>query len=55
MEYNHVYINRFDKTVIFLDSFVERDLFLSAKQVDESVQDGVVLFALLAILDLGEK
>ena len=28
---------------------------MSAKQVDESVQDGAVLFALLAKLDLGEK
>ncbi|XP_058732659.1 uncharacterized protein LOC131604216 [Vicia villosa] len=34
---------------------VKEDLFLSAKQVDESVQDGVELFMLLAILDVHEK
>ena len=45
----------FDKSVIFLDSGVENDLFLSAKQVDESLKDGAVLFALLASLDLDEK
>ena len=30
-------------------------MFLSTKKVDESLKDGVVLFALLASLDLSEK
>ncbi|XP_058764801.1 uncharacterized protein LOC131638266 [Vicia villosa] len=34
---------------------VKEDLFLSAKQVDESVQDGAELFMLLATLDVHEK
>ena len=55
LEYNHVYINCFDKTVIFHDSGVERNLFLSAKQVDESVQHGAMLFSLLETLDLNKK
>ena len=55
LEYNHVFINYFDKSTIFLDYGVENDLFLSTKEVDESLKDGVVLFSLLASLDLGEK
>ncbi|XP_058774662.1 uncharacterized protein LOC131648941 [Vicia villosa] len=54
-EYNHVYINCFDKTVIFLDFGVEKDLFLFAKQVNESEHDDVVLLALMATLDVCEK
>ncbi|XP_058776781.1 uncharacterized protein LOC131651130 [Vicia villosa] len=55
LEYNHVYINSFDKTVIFPEIGVEEDLFLSAKQVNEYVQGGVVLFMLLATLAICEK
>ena len=55
LEYNHVFINCFDNSIIFLDSGVKNDLFFYAKQVDESLKDGVVLFTLLASLDLGEK
>src|SRR3954463_10980536 len=55
LEFNRVYINCFDKTVIFPEISVKEDLFLSAKQVGESVQDGAELFMLLAILDVHEK
>ncbi|XP_058774350.1 uncharacterized protein LOC131648626 [Vicia villosa] len=55
LEYNHVYINCFDKTIIFLYSGVEKNLFLFAKQVNESVQDDVVLLALMETLDVWEK
>ncbi|XP_058767294.1 uncharacterized protein LOC131640961 [Vicia villosa] len=55
LEYNHVYINYFNKTIIFDEDGVESDLFMSAKQVDESVQDGVVLFMLLETLDISDK
>ncbi|XP_058733811.1 uncharacterized protein LOC131605479 [Vicia villosa] len=44
-----------DLTVILPETGVKEDLFLSAKQVDESVQDGVVLFMLLAALEVREK
>ncbi|XP_058725792.1 uncharacterized protein LOC131597093, partial [Vicia villosa] len=55
LEFNRVYINCFDKTVIFPEISVKEDLFLSAKQVGESVQDGAELFMLLATLDVHEK
>src|SRR3954463_3136943 len=55
LEFNRVYINCFDKTVIFPEIGVKEDLFLSAKQVGESVQDGAELFMLLATLDVHER
>ncbi|XP_058741293.1 uncharacterized protein LOC131613662, partial [Vicia villosa] len=55
LEFNRVYINCFDKTVIFREISVKEDLFLSAKQVGESVQDGAELFMLLATLDVHER
>ncbi|XP_058761086.1 uncharacterized protein LOC131634434 [Vicia villosa] len=54
-EFNRVYINCFDKTIIFPKTDVKEDLFLSAKQVGKSVQDGEMLFMLLAILEVHEK
>ncbi|XP_058774552.1 uncharacterized protein LOC131648839 [Vicia villosa] len=44
LEFNRVHNNCFNRTVIFLEIGVKEDLFLSAKQVDESVQDGAELF-----------
>ncbi|XP_058760712.1 uncharacterized protein LOC131634047 [Vicia villosa] len=55
LEFNRVYINYFDKTIIFPEIGVKEDLFLSAKQVNESMQDGAKLFMLLATLDVHEK
>ncbi|XP_058784366.1 uncharacterized protein LOC131659150, partial [Vicia villosa] len=55
LEFNRVYINCFDKTIIFPEIGVKEDLFLSAKQVGESVQDGAELFMLLATLDVHER
>jgi hypothetical protein len=40
LEFNRVYINCFEKTVIFPEVDAKEDWCVSAKQVDESVQDG---------------
>ncbi|XP_050916762.1 uncharacterized protein LOC127131922, partial [Lathyrus oleraceus] len=55
LEFNRVYINCFEKTVIFPEVGAKEDWFVSAKQVDESVQGGAELFMLLATLDTREK
>ena len=55
LKVNRVYINYFEKTVIFPEVGAKEDWFVSAKQVDESVQDGAELFMLLATLDIREK
>ncbi|XP_058784943.1 uncharacterized protein LOC131659832 [Vicia villosa] len=55
LEYNHVYINYFDKTIIFPENGVKEDLFSFAKQVDEFVQDIAKLFMLMSTLDVCEK
>ncbi|XP_058782996.1 uncharacterized protein LOC131657640 [Vicia villosa] len=55
LEYNYVYINYFDKTGIFLETDIERDLFMSSKQRNESVKDVVVLLALMATMDIFNK
>ncbi|XP_050895919.1 uncharacterized protein LOC127102610, partial [Lathyrus oleraceus] len=55
LEFNRVYINCFEKTIIFPEVGAKEDWFVSAKQVDESVQGGAELFMLLATLDIREK
>jgi hypothetical protein len=55
LKVNRVYINCFEKTVIFPEVDAKEDWCVSAKQVDESVQDGAELFMLLATLDIREK
>ncbi|XP_050918776.1 uncharacterized protein LOC127136230 [Lathyrus oleraceus] len=52
---NHVYINCFVKTVLFLEPEKVGDLFLSTQQVNESVRDGVEVFMLVASLKLSES
>lgn len=47
-EFNHVYINCFDKIVSFPKIVREKDIFVSAMQVDESVKDGAMVFMVLA-------
>ncbi|XP_058788132.1 uncharacterized protein LOC131662349 [Vicia villosa] len=42
-------------TIIFPETGAKEDVFLSAKQVDEFVQDSAELFILLATLDVHEK
>ena len=44
LEVNRVYINCFEKTVIFSEVGAKEDWLVSAKQVDESVQGGAELF-----------
>ncbi|XP_058757858.1 uncharacterized protein LOC131631093 [Vicia villosa] len=55
LEYNRFYINSFNKMIIFPEIGVEEVFFLSAKQVDKFVQDGGVLFMLLATLAICEN
>ncbi|XP_050890569.1 uncharacterized protein LOC127095973 [Lathyrus oleraceus] len=55
LEFNRVYINCFEKTIIFPEVGAKEDWFVSAKQVDESVQGGAELFMLLTTLDIREK
>ncbi|XP_050892239.1 uncharacterized protein LOC127097793, partial [Lathyrus oleraceus] len=55
LEFNRVYINCFEKTIIFPEAGAKEDWFVFAKQVDESVQGGAELFMLLATLDIREK
>src|SRR4051812_4640490 len=55
LEFNRVYINCFDNTVIFLEIGVRDDLFLSTYQVYDSTKDGGELFMLLATVDVHEK
>ncbi|XP_050886811.1 uncharacterized protein LOC127092070 [Lathyrus oleraceus] len=53
--FNRVYINCFDKTVIFPEIEEGKSLFLSARQVNEEVADGAELFMLLATLEARDK
>ena len=53
--FNRVYINCFDKTVIFPETEEGQSLFLSARQVNEEVADGAELFMLLATLEAKDK
>ncbi|XP_050920406.1 uncharacterized protein LOC127138043 [Lathyrus oleraceus] len=52
---NHVYINYFAKTFLFLEPEKEGGLFLSTQQVNESVQDGAKVFIMVASLKLSEN
>lgn len=47
LEFNHVHINCFAKTVIFPETEDGKSMFLSARQVSESVVDGAIMFMLL--------
>lgn len=55
LEFNRVHLNCFAKTVIFPEDVNEESLFLSARQVKESVDDGAVMFMLLATMNVEEK
>lgn len=48
LEFNHVHINCFDKSVSFLELDASDELFVFAKQVDEFVENDVILFIILA-------
>lgn len=52
LDFNRVHINCFAKTAIFPEDENEDILFLSARQVKESVEDGVILFMLLATMEV---
>lgn len=55
LELNHVHINYFAKTVIFPESKNEESLFLSARQISESVEGGSVIFMLLETMEAKDK
>ncbi|XP_050918753.1 uncharacterized protein LOC127136205 [Lathyrus oleraceus] len=48
LEFNHVHINYFNKTVSFPEFDACDDLFVFAKQVDEFEKDDIALFMILA-------
>lgn len=50
LEFNRVHINYFAKIFIFPEARNEKGLFLSARQVKESVEGDVVMFMLLATM-----
>lgn len=49
LEFNHVHINYFDKSVMFIEFGVgENQIFMEAKQVEESLKEGARVFMMFA-------
>lgn len=55
LEFNHVHINCFAKTVSFLEFDTSDELFVSAKQVNEFVKVDVEMFMILASMKAETK
>lgn len=55
LEFNHVHINYFDKTVSFPEFDASDELFVSSKQVDEFVKDNATVFMILASISAERK
>ncbi|XP_050877291.1 uncharacterized protein LOC127081044 [Lathyrus oleraceus] len=55
LEFNHVHINYFFKTVSFPEFDISDELFISYKQVNEFVKDGVIVFMILAFMKTKTK
>ncbi|XP_050920172.1 uncharacterized protein LOC127137794 [Lathyrus oleraceus] len=55
LEFNRGILNCHDKTVSFPDFDASDKLFVSAKQVDDSVKDEAEVFMLLASMKVGKK
>lgn len=55
LEFNHIHINCFDKTMSFPEFDASDELFLSSKQVDEFVKDDVAVYMILASMKVESK
>lgn len=55
LEFNHVHINCFDKSVSFQEFDESGELFVSSKQVNEFVRDDVEVFMILASMKAESK
>ncbi|XP_050878192.1 uncharacterized protein LOC127082011 [Lathyrus oleraceus] len=55
LEFNHVDINCFDKSVSFSEFHASDELFVSTKQVDESLRDVTKVFMILAYMKAESK
>ncbi|XP_058775107.1 uncharacterized protein LOC131649361 [Vicia villosa] len=55
LEFNHVHINYFNKIISFPEFVEEKDLFVSAKQVEEYAKDWEMVFMVLVLLDAKSK
>ncbi|XP_050885333.1 uncharacterized protein LOC127089884 [Lathyrus oleraceus] len=55
LEFNHVQINCFDKSLSFPKFDASDELFVSAKQVDEFMKDDVEVFMIIASMNAGNK
>ncbi|XP_050876627.1 uncharacterized protein LOC127080342 [Lathyrus oleraceus] len=55
LEFNHVHINYFDKSVLFPEFDASVELFVSAKQVDEFMKEGAEVFMILASMKAESK
>ncbi|XP_050901987.1 uncharacterized protein LOC127108975 [Lathyrus oleraceus] len=55
LEFNHVHINYFDKSVSFPGFDASDELFVSVKQVDEFIKDDAEMFMILAYMKAKSK
>lgn len=55
LEFNHVHINYYAKTMRFLEFVEDEDMFVSAKQVRESIRDDAQVLVMLASLEAKYK
>lgn len=55
LEFNHVCINCYDKTMTFPEFDASDELLVSAKQVDEFIMDDVGVFMILASMKAESK
>lgn len=55
LEFNHVHINCFNKSMLFLEIDGDEGMFVCAKQVNEIVNDGAQVFVMLAYMNAENK
>ncbi|XP_058756170.1 uncharacterized protein LOC131629396 [Vicia villosa] len=55
LEFNRVHINYFSKTVLFPGAINDDDLAMTARQVNEAVEDDATVFMLFALMNLKHK
>ncbi|XP_058755683.1 uncharacterized protein LOC131628891 [Vicia villosa] len=55
LEFNRVHINYFSKTELFPEAINADELVMTAKQVNEVVEDDGTVFMLFALMNLTEK
>lgn len=55
LEFNHVHINYYAKTITFPEFVEDDDMFVSAKQVRDCVRDDAQVLVMLALLEAKDK